>query len=173
MKNYLVELLDVKRSEAFFQLIDRNRNRLEDFFAGTVCYTKTLEDTISYCLEVDKKIKNKSYFPYVIIEKDTQKFVGFIDVKNIDWSIPKAELGAFIDSQYEGQGIITNTISQLIDDIVNEHEFKKLLCRISSRNKRSINVALNSGFKLEGTIRCDYKTTRGEIVDLNYYGKVF
>ena len=32
-------------AEAFFQLIDRNRPRLEDLFAGTVAVTRTLEAT--------------------------------------------------------------------------------------------------------------------------------
>lgn len=173
MENYIVKMLSTNESESFFQLIDTNRKRLEDFFAGTVSYTKTVSDTTDYCKEIDQKIMDRVYFPYVIIEISSQKIIGFIDIKNIDWSIPKAELGAFIDSKYEGKGIITNTMSSLIDTIVNEHHFKKLLCRISSRNKRSINVALNSGFELEGTIKCDYKTTKGEIIDLNYYGKVF
>ncbi|PKV51266.1 RimJ/RimL family protein N-acetyltransferase [Aquimarina sp. MAR_2010_214] len=173
MENYIVKMLSANQSESFFQLIHTNRERLEDFFAGTVACTKTLSDTIDYCREIEQKIKERVYFPYVIIEKSSQEIIGFIDIKNIDWNIPKAELGAFIDSKYEGKGIITNTMSSLIDTIVNEHHFKKLLCRISSRNVRSINVALNSGFELEGTIRCDYKTTKGEIVDLNYYGKVF
>jgi RimJ/RimL family protein N-acetyltransferase len=34
-------------------------------------------------------------------------------------------------------------------------------------------VILKNGFELEGTIRNDYRTTKGEIVDLNYYGRVF
>ncbi|WP_109437410.1 MULTISPECIES: GNAT family N-acetyltransferase [Aquimarina] len=173
MNKYIVKMLSVNDNNAFFQLINTNRERLEDFFAGTVLRTKTIADTINYCEEIEQKINEKSYFPYLILEKESNVIVGFIDVKNIDWNIPKAELGAFIDSKHEGKGIITTTMASLIDDIVNEHHFKKLLCRISSRNTRSIRVALNSGFELEGTIRCDYKTTKGEIVDLNYYGKIF
>ena len=36
-----------------------------------------------------------------------------------------------------------------------------------------LHFILKNGFELEGTIRRDYKTTKGEVVDLNYYGKVF
>ncbi|AXT59667.1 N-acetyltransferase [Aquimarina sp. AD10] len=173
MQDFKVELLTKSNSDLFFHLIDTNRNRLEDFFAGTVARTLTLEDTKEYCAEIETKIKEKTYFPYMIIDQKTKMFIGLIDVKNIDWSIPKAELGAFIDSNFEGKGIVFNSVSGLIDEIVKEHGFKKLLCRISNRNSRSINVALKSGFELEGTIRYDYKTTKGEIVDLNYYGKIF
>ncbi len=173
MKDYNIELLTPAHSSTFFQLIDTNRSRLEDFFAGTVKYTTNLQDTIKYCQQIEKRIQERTYFPYLIIEKNTKKIVGFIDVKNIDWTIPKAELGAFIDSDFEGFGIITKSAELVIDRIVKTHKFKKLYCRVSEKNKRSINVVLRCGFELEGTIRCDYKTTKGELVDLNYYGRLF
>ena len=171
--HYSLKLLSTKHSEAFFNLIENNRMRLEDFFAGTVCKTTTLEDTRSYCEEIEEKIKNKTYFPYLIIETDSQKIVGFIDVKNIDWEIPKAELGAFIDHKFEGKGIITALGKLLVEQIVEEHKFKKLFCRAAPRNTRSLHVIERLGFQLEGTIRRDYRTTKGELVDLNYYGKLF
>ncbi len=173
MNAFTIQLLNTVSSHLFFLLINKNRERLEDFFAGTVKYTQTPEDTHRYCMEIEQKIERKEYFPYLIIDSETEKIIGFIDVKNIDWNIPKAELGAFIDKDYEGRGIITRVLKIVIDRIVSQHGFKKLLCRISDRNTRSINVALRCGFELEGTIRRDYRTTDGTLVDLNYYGKLF
>ncbi len=171
--NYLFELLQEEDSLSLFSLIQENKERLNDFFAGTVSKTGTLKATQEYCKEIMTRIKDRTYFPYLIKEKTSQKLVGFIDVKNIDWDVPKAELGAFIDQESEGKGIITHHLTYLIDIIVQEHGFKKLLCRIASENKRSIQVALNCGFEFEGTIRRDYRTTNGRLVDLNYYGKLF
>ena len=173
LNQYKLELLSKEKSEPFFNLIQKNKSRLEDFFAGTVAKTNTMETTLVYCDEIEVKVENKVYFPYLISESTTGKLIGFIDVKNIDWNIPKAELGAFIDVNYEGKGIITNYIDYLIDEIVEQHNFKKLFCRIAKENKRSIQVALNNGFELEGVIKCDYRTTKGDLIDLNYYGKVF
>lgn len=170
---YKLELLGKTKCELFYNLIQENKSRLEDFFAGTVKKTTSLGATNSFCGEAEKKIKNKEYFPYLIIEVETDKIVGLIDIKNIDWNIPKAELGAFIDKKFEGKGIITNYINFLIDKIVEEHQFKKLLCRIAPENKRSIQVAINCGFELEGMIRRDYRTSKGRLVDLNYYGKIY
>jgi len=96
-----------------------------------------------------------------------------VDVKNINWEVPKAELGYFIDKHYEGQGITTIASRLVVDHIVSEYKFIKLLCRASTRNKGSIAVILKNGFELEGTIKKDYRTTKGEIVDLNYYGRLF
>ncbi len=163
---------DTKMSLEFFNLIDSNRTRLEDFFAGTVSRTKTLEDTVNYCAIIERKVNDKSYFPYIITNKDNG-FIGLVDVKNIDWNVPKAEIGYFIASNYEGKGIISKAMGNVIEYLVDTYKFKKLLCRVGSKNQGSINVAIKNGFQLEGTIRNDYRTTKGEIVDLIYYGKVY
>ncbi len=172
-ENFEIRLLQPNEGEAFFNLIENNRSRLEDFFAGTVSKTKTLEDTLLYCEEIQEKIKDFSYLPYMITDTNTNEFIGLVDVKNINKDIPKAELGSFIDRQYEGKGIVTDATQLVVDHIVKEYKFIKLLCRANARNKGSIAVILKNGFELEGTIRRDYKTTKGEVVDLNYYGKVF
>ncbi len=170
---YKLELLQAGQATLFFHLIDRNRARLEDFFAGTVSKTKTLEDAILYGNSIQMKIKEKSYFPFIISDNRTDEFIGLVDVKNIDWNVPKAELGLFIDEKYEGKGIATKATKILVDHLIGKYSFKKLLCRASSRNLGSVTVIEKCGFELEGTIRNDYRTTKGEIVDLNYYGRVF
>lgn len=171
MKDYTVRLVSQKDAVAFFNLLQRNKNRLEDFFAGTIRCTQTLQETIDYCKNIEDRIERKEYLPYLIFNKANTP-IGFIDFKNMDWSIPKAELGAFIDVNSEGKGIITKTFKHLLEEVVNIHQFKKLFCRIAEENVRSIQLALRCGFKLEGVITNDYKTTKGELVDLNYYGKI-
>ena len=171
-KNFKIKILDTNQDELFFELIDNNRARLEDFFAGTVAKTMTINDTKDYCEVIANKIIDKSYFPYIISNLQDQ-FIGLVDVKNIDWNVPKAEIGYFIDAHYEGKGVVTKAVGHIIEYLIDTHQFKKLLCRAGSKNEGSIQVALKNGFGLEGTIRNDYRTTKGEIVDLNYYGRVF
>ncbi|TGV00384.1 GNAT family N-acetyltransferase [Flavivirga rizhaonensis] len=171
--NFRITTLDTNEDEKFFYLIDRNRDRLEDFFAGTVSKTKTLHDTTIYCQNIRDRVLKKSYFPFIISDLRANTFIGLIDVKNIDWNIPKAEIGYFIDAYYEGQGVISKSLGLVIEHLSETYQFKKLLCRANSSNIGSIAVAKKNGFVLEGTIKKDYKTTRGEIVDLDYYGRVF
>ena len=172
-ETYSISSLDTSNAEAFYNIISSNRNRLEDFFAGTISRTRTFADTLDYCKVIEKRIEEKSYFPFSITDNITNSCIGFIDVKNIDWNIPKAELGYFIDKDYEGKGIMSKALGHVMEYIIQAYKFKKLLCRVASNNRGSIAVAIKNGFDLEGTIRCDYKTTKGEIVDLNYYGRIF
>ncbi len=173
MDKFKLKLLSKDDGQSFYSLIQNNRSRLEDFYAGTIARTLTLKATQEYCIELGQKIQKKEYYPYLIIDIDSDKPVGLIDLKNIDWNIPKGELGAFIDSDFEGKGLVTALGKDLIEQIVSEHKFKKLLCRVAEKNVRSVRVVERIGFELEGTIRRDYKTTKGDLVDLNYYGKIF
>jgi len=172
-KNFKIVKFDSQQGKSFFNLINSNRARLSEYFAGTVANTKTLEDTLNYCKLIDQRMENKSYFPFIIINRENNAFIGLIDVKNIEWGVPKAEMGYFIDVNYEGKGIISQALDFVIEYLTKEYQFKKLLCRVNSRNLGSVNVALKNGFELEGTIRNDYRTTNNKVVDLNYYGKIF
>lgn len=171
--SYSIERFDKKKAPLFFQLIDTNRSRLEDFFAGTIRENNSLEETFQFFEQVELRIAERIFIPFFLVDNETGNFIGLVDVKNIDWSIPKAELGYFIDAQFEGRGVITEAVGKVIQLINAEHHFAKLYCRISSKNLGSRKVAIKNGFDLEGTLRRDYKTSNGELIDLDYYGQLF
>ncbi|MEO6488395.1 MAG: GNAT family protein [Ferruginibacter sp.] len=165
-------LLSKGDEESFFQLVDSNRGRLENFFAGTVARNKDLSETTLFVSDVLEKIANNIYFPFVIIENELEKIVGYIDVKNIDWNIPKGELGFFIDQNFEGKGIVKKILSKVIRHCMDDMKFNKLFLRTHELNAGTRHVAEKNGFKVEGIIRNDYRTTDGKLVDLIYYGLV-
>ena len=168
--SYLIRQVNIEDTDNFFSLVDRNRKRLEDFFSGTVAKNKDIAATKIFIPEVIARAANRSYYPFVVTERPTQKLVGYIDIKNIDWNIPKAELGYFIDEQYEGRGILTKALSKIIAYCFDNLQIIKLLVRTHAENTGSRKVVEKNGFTVEGIIRNDYKTTNGKIVDLVYYG---
>lgn len=167
---YHIRLLHSADAENYFALIDRNRKRLEDFFAGTVSKNKTISDTQTFIADVTEKATKKIYFPFVIVDTAIQKPVGYTDIKSIDWNIPKAEMGFFIDENYEGKGIVSKAVSKIIEHCFETLQMKKLFLRTHEKNIASRKVAEKNGFTVEGIIKCDYKTTSGVMVDLMYYG---
>jgi ribosomal-protein-serine acetyltransferase len=157
-------------AEIYFQLIQNNKDRLANFFAGVLSRTTTLEDTTNFVKEAADRRVAKTYFGYLIFHKPDNKLVGFLDLKNIDWAIPKAEMGCYIDRDYSGKGIAKTATYLFCDYSFRQYGFNKLFLRTHRSNESAIRVALNAGFTKEGTIRCDYKTTSGELVDLLYFG---
>lgn len=168
--NYLLRPIESNDAEAFFQLIDTNRKRLEDFFAGTVSRNKTPEETKVFVPDVIQRAANKTYFPFVIIDTTNSTVIGYVDIKSIDWSIPKAEIGYFIDKNYENRGITAKAVRKIISYAFDKLEMHKLFLRTHESNIGSIKIAEKNGFKKEGIIRSDYKMTSGVIIDVIYYG---
>lgn len=66
--NYTLRLLQQDDLQMYFEMVDRNRKRLEDFFTGTVSRTATLEDTKIFVSEILTKAQDKLYFPYLLID---------------------------------------------------------------------------------------------------------
>jgi RimJ/RimL family protein N-acetyltransferase len=170
--HFQFRLVEPKDAEPFFQLIEHNRSRLEDFFSGTVARTRSLQDTIDYFGEIAGRIEARTYFPHLLIDLDHDRFIGFIDIKSIDWNIPKAEIGYFIDAAYEGKGISGKALPLLINFAVKDLGIRKLLIRTHPENRAACRLAEKCGFQQEGIIRSDYKTSKGILVDLVYYGLV-
>jgi ribosomal-protein-serine acetyltransferase len=157
-------------AEIYFELIQRNKDRLANFFAGVLSRTQTLADTRTFVKDAAERRQARTYFAYLIFQRIDNTPIGFLDVKNIDWIIPKAEIGCYTDRDHAGKGVAKAAMHLFVDHCFREYGFNKLLLRTHESNESAIRVALNSGFTKEGTIRCDYKTTSGELVDLLYFG---
>ena len=142
------------------------------FFAGTVSRTKSLIETEQFLTELIAKREAKQYFPFILMNDTTGEFVAFIDLKNIDWTIPKTELGCYTDEKFAGKGLTTKSIQLFTDYCFTHFKFRKIFLRTHHSNKAAQVLAQHCGFEIEGSIRMDYKTTSGEIVDLMYYGKL-
>ncbi len=170
--NYTIRLLTMDDLEGYMELVDKNRKRLEDFFTGTVSRTKTPEDTGAFLTDILERAQNRTYYPYILTEDQTGKIVGYLDLKNIDWSIPKSEVGCYIDELYAGKGITTKAFSVFCEFCFKAYGFEKLFLRTHETNTSARRVAEKCGFEKEGVLRKDYKTSSGELVDLIYYGRL-
>lgn len=171
-ENYTLRPLEIDDLDNYFLLVEKNRKRLEDFFTGTVSRTKNLAETNIFLQEIIEKRNNKHYYPFILIDNFTNEFVAFFDLKNIDWSIPKAEIGCYTDDKYAGQGLTTKAMQLFLAYCFDYFNFKKIFLRTHHSNKAAQLLAEKCGFEMEGIIRMDYKTTSGEIVDLIYYGRL-
>src|SRR5688500_5709024 len=113
----------------YYNLIEQNRKRLEDFFAGTVAITQSLKDTEKHLEDVVGKFEKNDYFPLVVIDKDSGNIIGSIQIKSIDWNVGKGELGYYIDEKFEGKGIVAKAIAMVIDHGFDQLGFNKFYIR--------------------------------------------
>lgn len=170
--NYTIRPLTADDLVPYFELVERNRERLNDFFTGTVSKTSNLEETKAFLADMIERAQAKTYMPFLIVDNTNGQFVGFLDLKNIDWNIPKAEMGSYIDKDFAGKGVGIKAFQLFCDYCFETYGFRKLFLRTHASNTAAKRIAESCGFQQEGIIRCDYKTTSGELVDLIYYGRL-
>lgn len=170
--HYQIRPLSTGDLAPYFEMVERNRERLENFFTGTVSRTRTLEDTTDFLADITERAKHRTYMSYLIVDERSGQLIGFLDLKNIDWSIPKAEMGCYIDKDFAGQGVATRAFRLFCNYCFDTFGFRKLFLRTHASNTVAKRLAESSGFEQEGVLRRDYKTTAGELVDLIYYGRL-
>ena len=169
--NYEIRYLKESDAASYFQLIQDNKQQLENYVAGIVSKTKTLADTEAYVDSLVRSAAAETHFPYVVADIRSQELMGYIEVKNIDWNIAKGEIGYFVDKDLTGKGIGTQMLQLIAYHYLEELGFLKLLLRIHEDNHSSRKIAGKNGFKVEGMIRNDYRTGSGHVVHMLYYGK--
>jgi ribosomal-protein-serine acetyltransferase len=168
--NWKLDKIENIRFEEFFDLIDNNRNRIIKTFPVTVSNCIDLKTTKEFISKNTKTEKDKTGYYFYVRNLKTNNLIGYIGIKKIDYHISKCELFYFIDKDFEGKGIISKSVSEVIDFCFKELKMNKIFICTSKINKGSQQIALKNGFKLEGILREEFKNYEGILEDINYYG---
>ena len=167
---YLLRLIEERDYIQFFELIDHNRDRLKRYFPNTVKAVSTIDDAKKHLKDsIAKRLRRENYLFGLY---NSEKLIGYINVKNIVWTIPKCELGYFIDEASQGKGLMTKYIGEVLRFCFDDLKIVKVYLRIAKENIGSIRIAEKNGFKKEGILRKEFRIETGELIDVEYYGKV-
>lgn len=152
------------------ELILANSERLNASFPVTLqAFTNTDGGKAFVTERVMSAAQKESYY-FLIRTEPTGGPVGVLSIKQIDKSIPKAELAYFIDKAHEGRGIITEGLKWLADYAFNEADLARVYVRVHPDNTGSRRVAEKAGFVQEGVMRHDSRDGDGRLCDAVYYG---
>ncbi len=165
-----VRVIEEKDALAYYQLIATNRDRLLRYFPKTTQAAQTEQDALALLQAKRQQWKDKTLYPFGIFAGND--LIGWISAKNIDWQVPKCELGYYLDESAAGLGIATRAVGWLLVFCFEELQMNKVFLRIGRDNPASIRVAEKNGFVHEGTLRREYVTGYGELIDIEYYGLI-
>jgi len=166
-----IRILFREDSAIFFDLIDRNRGRLKDYFPITTGQIVDQEACNAYMEEKLHEIYLRKFYCFVL--EDTEVTLqGLFFLKNVDWRVPKCEIAYFIDGSYAGKGIMTKALKLVINYCFETLGFNKLYITSMLDNIASRRLAEKCGFQLEGTLKKDFRLASGELVDDVIYGLV-
>jgi RimJ/RimL family protein N-acetyltransferase len=99
------------------------------------------------------KWNKKENFTFGITPTSTNKVIGIITLKDIDWRNKKAELGYWLGKKYWGKGIMTEAVGLILCHGFRDLKLHRIYAYIFEKNTASEKVLRKSGFTLEGKKR--------------------
>ncbi|WP_226673923.1 GNAT family N-acetyltransferase [Rossellomorea aquimaris] len=152
--------------------IKASLSELQPWLGFALCNPE-VEDTESNTREAHAKFLTRESLRYLIFLKNTDEFVGSTGFHNIDWSVPKFEIGYWIDTKMSGNGYMAEAVGKLTEFALTELGGKRVEIRCEFTNHKSRAVPERLGYELEGILRNEDLSVDGKrLTDTCVYGKI-
>ncbi|NQX66172.1 GNAT family N-acetyltransferase [Paenibacillus alba] len=114
---------------------------------------KNIEDTLTFLKIIMQKYENNQPSDWGIVHKETNKVIGTCGWVYINESHHRAEIGYALSPIYWNQGIITESMKQVLNLGFNELDINRIEARCMIGNLGSERVMIKLGMQFEGLIR--------------------
>jgi ribosomal-protein-serine acetyltransferase len=160
-----LRILEVRDAEEVFNQIDKNREYLSMWLPWA--YHSNFEDTKAYIQsELNRFAKNGGVTSGIFYKN---KFVGCLSTHEIDWNNKKTSLGYWIAEEFQGRGIMTDSVKSMINYLFKVLGLNRIEIRACTENLKSRAIPERLGFKHEGTIR-QAELNKERYLDHEVYG---
>ena len=99
-------------------------------------------------------------------------FVGNCAVHTINWDVPSAQLGYWLHSDFQGQGLMNEAVERLTRFALDELKLVRLEIRCNAQNTASARVAERASFEREAHFRKCYRGADGVLHDALVFAKI-
>lgn len=158
---------EMRDASGMLGLVQRNRVLLMREFEKQAGL-EDMNETRRFLAEKQEQWDAGTAFCYGIWPRQGKEPIGQIQVKNIDWKIPAAELGYFMDGSLHRQGFASESIRRIVALTLEELGFRRLFVRILPSNPASFALAVKLGFSNEGLHRMAFRCGLGELHDVHH-----
>jgi len=166
---YNISFLTPKDAIPLFELIQANAKRLHQYFPITAQQNTSLSETETYIAVKNLETSQKENYTFKIVATATQLPIGLLIIKNIDWTTKTCELAYFIDAAYEGKGITSAGISQLMVYCKETLQLQKAVLRIGEDNPGSLGIAKKHNFVLTNHIKDGHEDFHGNKLNVLHF----
>ncbi len=133
-----------------FAAVNANRERLGAWLPW-VMSSRTVADTAIFIDVARRQAAGNKGEQWCVFYRDV--FVGMLGQVRLNLSHRNAELGYWLDSAFEGHGIVTRACQSLLAVMFGDAGLHRVEISAAAGNYRSRAVPERLGFQLEGTIR--------------------
>lgn len=146
-----------------------NADRFKRYFPKTLA--QNLNPNLSQIF-VETKVKQfeiKDEFLFTLKHSETLQLAGLIYIKELDWEKKQGEFAYGIDYNFEGKGLITQSIKALSEYAFNELNLQILQIISHKTNTSSIKIAEKNNFKWVKTLKEEFTPTNETPLDMELY----
>lgn len=154
------------------RLVEPDRERLLESFAAMARGLRTPSEVEAFLADKAAQWEGGQTFCYGIWLKADNSLVGQLQVKNVAWNIPSAELSYFISREHLRRGFASEAIAAILREAFEAHRFERICLRIITSNHESLALAGKLGFKWEGLHRNEFRCGRSELHDVHYFARI-
>lgn len=132
---------------------------------------KSIEDAQAHIAIIDEKIENNEGINWAITLKDNPKLIGIIGHYRIKPEHFRAEIGYMLLPEYQGQGIISEAIKEVVNfgfEVMKLHSIEAI---IDPENYASEKVLQKNGFVKEAHFK-ENEYYEGRFLDTVIYSKL-
>jgi len=167
--NYIIDKICEDDASGINELMINNNLRFKRFFPKTLAQNLTFEDSKKFALLKSQEYDSKFEFTFVLEDKNLNKVVGLIILKELNWDNKQGEFAYCIDSEYEGKGLTTKAVKFLSRYAIDNLGLKTLQIVVHNSNNGSIKVAKNCGYIWQKTLINEYTPPNKSPLDMELY----
>lgn len=155
---------------AFYELVQRNSMYLEDHFPYLVEQVRGADEGEAFVRGRLADWLRQERFAFGIWRREEADLIGFIQLHEVDWAIPRAEVSYFLDQSQAGKGVMTEVLARIVQFSFRQLRLNKLALRTLVDNYPSQRLARKVGFRREGDLRGEFAKPSGALIDLMLFG---
>lgn len=147
-----IVLREYRKEDLVFMRKWCNDPEIVDNLSDIFLFPHTLNGTEQYLNSILEGTTEQKGF--IIADKNTEEYIGQIDLFRLDWKNRSAELGIVIGiKEHLGKGYGTEAIKLLQEFVFNRLNLNRLQLEVHDFNERAYKCYLKCGFKEEGRLR--------------------
>lgn len=165
-ENIELKTLSLDEADKLYQLIDKNRAQIGEWLIWAD-KTKSVEDVEKMIQQYAKRREKGEGINFGIWYQT--RLIGVISFASIDKDRRKAGIAYWLNSDYQGKGIVTKSCKLLIEYGFNDLGLHRIEISCATGNTKSKAIPERLGFTLEGTFRESELIRGGKLVNNDYY----
>ncbi|NJO87870.1 MAG: GNAT family N-acetyltransferase [Chloroflexia bacterium] len=165
-KDTILKQIQLSDATEIFATIDSQREYLGEWLPF-VKTTEKITDTENFIKSVLEAPKDKQEYIFVI--RFNNKFAGIIGFRDTDHMNLKTEIGYWLSEQFQGKGIITRAVKEIINFTFNKLDMNRLQIRCAVDNQKSKRIPQKLNFTFEGIERSGELLANGTFTDVEVY----